>query len=228
MENQIQTQPQIHESRKSFGTKVGECFRRMFSCCAVRDEEEGEGPRKALVISSPTNFRREEINIPGLNPEQERFVREKALRDAEQLYARLQPLNSSPSGNFAERPPSAYNHAPNFPTFEQFTQPRSGPSPHSSKIDRVMAHGRKLSDNFKNSLGPGGGGGGYHAVGSRQGSDSVEMRALMDPSQTAVGGSPRPGIGGTSKMSEDSLSRTTVTEESTGDLDAKKGGDTKL
>ncbi|KAK4494882.1 hypothetical protein PRZ48_014238 [Zasmidium cellare] len=176
--------------------------------------------------SEPTNFRREEIRIPGLDPEQERFVREKAQRDAEQLYAHLQPLNSSPSGNFAERPPSSYNAA-NFPTFEQFTQPRSAPSPHSSKMDRVMAHGRKLSDNFKNSLGPGNGGG-YHAVSSRQGSDSVEMRALMDPSQTAVNGSPRPGVVGTGKMSEDSLSRTTVTEESSGDLDTKRGVDAKL
>lgn len=90
-----------------------------------------------------------------------------------------------------------------------------------------MAHGRKLSDTFRQSLSPTSAAQSY-AVESRQEADNVEMRALMDPSKTVVGASPRLGGGGSGKMSEDSLSRTPVTEESSGDLDARKVVDAKI
>ena len=87
-----------------------------------------------------------------------------------------------------------------------------------------MAHGRKLSESFKHSIG---GGGGSASAYQGLGSDNVEMRALMEPSKTTVSaGSPRPGAG-LGKMSEDSFSRTT---ESTvdRDFDAKEGGVPRL
>lgn len=93
-----------------------------------------------------------------------------------------------------------------------------------------MAHGRKLSDTFRQSLSPTSGVQ-YHAGGTRQEPDNVEMKGLIAPSKTAVGNSPRlggGGIGGGAKMSEDSLSRTTATEDSSGDLGAKRTMDAKV
>lgn len=103
-----------------------------------------------------------------------------------------------------------------------------------------MAHGRKLSDTFRSSLGsPGSGGGPYHAVGG----DGVELGALVEPTREGAVGqqgsgsdraeSPRPGMGagtGTGKMSEESFSRTTMTEESSAEreMEGKKGVEAKL
>lgn len=90
------------------------------------------------------------------------MIREKATRDAETMWNHLAPLRSSPSGNFAERPPPGPP-----PSYEQFTQPRSPPSTpaqkhstlearpatqqdvSSGRMARVRAHGRKISGNFR-------------------------------------------------------------------------------
>lgn len=84
------------------------------------------------------------------------------------MFAHLQPLASSPSGSFATRPP-------NFPTEQAFTTPRAAPVP--SRLDRVKAHSRKISDSFKKPLG-------YTHV--SDGGSPHEMRSLMDPSHVQV------------------------------------------
>lgn len=107
------------------------------------------------------------------------------------MWHSLQPLASSPSTQFAERP---------LPTLEQFVTPRPAPRPVSKESanpsaageggrrgshnwgDSIRAHSRKISDALSKPLG-------YEKVGrtSREGSP-YEMRALMDPSRTVVGG----------------------------------------
>lgn len=126
------------------------------------------------------------------------------------MWRNLQPLASSPSTQFAERP---------MPTFEQFVTPRPAPVPgvkdansptlkqspvaaHGERRgshnwgDSIRAHSRKISDALSKPLG-------YEKVGrtSREGSP-YEMRALMDPSRTVVGGAAQ--IEG--KLSADSFS----------------------
>lgn len=74
-------------AKQSFSKKIGDWIRHILSCCDKEDEEE---KRPALQIvspnrvqsqlyeydtdsecqSGPTNFRREDITIPGLDPEQ--------------------------------------------------------------------------------------------------------------------------------------------------------------
>jgi hypothetical protein len=167
--------------------------------------------------SGPTNFRREDISMPGLSPEQQQGIREKARADAARMWHNLQPLASSPSTQFAERP---------LPTFEQFVTPCPAPVPMSKEglspslkqapaiaatnggevgrrgssghnwTGSIRAHSRKISDALSKPLG-------YEKVGrtSREGSP-YEMRALMDPSRTVVGGAAQ--IEG--KMSADSFS----------------------
>jgi hypothetical protein len=148
--------------------------------------------------------------MPGLSPTQQAEIREKARADAARMWNNLQPLASSPSTQFTERP---------LPTFEQFVTPRPAPSPGArlSKEgtgnspspeatgrrgshnwgDSIRAHSRKISDALSKPLG------GYEKVGrvSREGSP-YEMRALMDPSRTVVGGAAQ--VEG--KMSADSFS----------------------
>ncbi|KAK3721316.1 hypothetical protein LTR37_003192 [Vermiconidia calcicola] len=150
--------------KTSFGEKMGDWFRHILSCC---DREQEEKERPALQISGPTDFRREDISIPGLDPEQQRFIREKAISDAQKMWDHLQPLRSSPSSHFAT-PPS----------YEQFTTPRSPTSPrtYESPLERVKRHSRKISNTLRTSSGGG-------VAGGPGGGDwKYEMRALMDPS----------------------------------------------
>ena len=144
--------------------------------------------------------------MPGLSPTQQAEIREKARADAARMWDNLQPLASSPSTQFAQRP---------LPTYEQFVTPRAAPVPASKKDeasasppppegrrgshgwgDSIRAHSRKISDALSKPLG-------YEKVGrgSREASP-YEMRALMDPSRTVVGGAAQ--VEG--KMSADSFS----------------------
>ncbi|KAK5115634.1 hypothetical protein LTR85_009805 [Meristemomyces frigidus] len=196
---------------------MGDWFRNILSCCD-RDEEDD---RPALHISGPTNFRREDISIAGLDPEHQRWIRQRAISDASKMWDHLQPLRSSPSGQFATNP----NHTATLPTYEQFTTPRSAPAPTAapptttatagggrrrssgaqpSPLDRVRAHTRKISNSLTKPLG----GGGYQAVGAGRetGGNPYEMRALMDPGRTQV---VSPG-----KLSGESLSVAGSEEES--------------
>ncbi|KAM0717173.1 hypothetical protein Q7P37_007025 [Cladosporium fusiforme] len=173
----------------SFASKMNSFFRSL-NCCGGSADENDE-PR-AIQISGPTNFRREDISMPGLSPEVQQQIREKAKSDATRMWHSLQPLASSPSTQFAERP---------LPTLEQFVTPRLAPTPISKEGhspnntggeggrrgshnwgDSIRAHSRKISDALSKPLG-------YEKVGrtSREGSP-YEMRALMDPSRTVVGG----------------------------------------
>ena len=147
--------------------------------------------------------------MPGLSPTQQAEIREKARADAARMWQNLQPLASSPSTQFAERP---------LPTYEQFVTPRPAPVPgakdtnvNSSPLleavsgrrgshnwgDSIRAHSRKISDALSKPLG-------YEKVGrtSREEASAYEMRALMDPSRTVVGGTAQ--VEG--KMSADSFS----------------------
>ncbi|KAK3073567.1 hypothetical protein LTR53_004719 [Teratosphaeriaceae sp. CCFEE 6253] len=177
-------------SDKKTSTKMGDWFRNILSCC---DREDEEDERPALQISGPTDFRREDIRLPGLDPEQQRWIREKAIADAGRMYEHLSPLRASPSGQFADR-----NHTATLPSYEDFTTPRSAPAPASAPatvpvppvftarrtsvgsqaLDRVRAHTRKISSSLGKPMG-------YQAVGKEHGSP-YEMRSLMDPSQTHV------------------------------------------
>jgi hypothetical protein len=228
----------------SLGSKMSSFFRSLNCCGGSADEDE---PRAIQIVSvhqscslkskpkpntqylkkanhpptsqsGPTNFRREDISMPGLSPEQQQEIREKACADAARMWHNLQPLASSPSTQFAERP---------LPTFEQFVTPRPAPVPISKEglspslkqspavtttavggeagrrgssghnwTGSIRAHSRKISDALRKPLG-------YEKVGrtSREGSP-YEMRALMDPSRTVVGGAAQ--VEG--KMSADSFS----------------------
>jgi hypothetical protein len=198
--------------------------------------------------SGPTNFRREDISMPGLSPTQQQEIREKARADAERMWKNLQPLASSPSTQFAERP---------LPTFEQFVTPRAAPVPMSKEglspslkspaiatataaavggeagrrgssghnwTGSIRAHSRKISDALSKPLG-------YEKVGrtSREGSP-YEMRALMDPSRTVVGGAAQ--VDG--KMSADSFSvdgsdgEVVVGERDSGKMMGRGGVATKI
>ncbi|KAF2217106.1 hypothetical protein CERZMDRAFT_93165 [Cercospora zeae-maydis SCOH1-5] len=109
------------------GLTFGQKMRAMF-CCGEYDEEY-ESPRRSIQIGMPTDFRREDVNIAGLPDEEAAEIREKSRRDAQRMFHNLRPLSSSPSGTFAERPVQ-----PEFPSYEQFTQPRAAPTPGSSPI----------------------------------------------------------------------------------------------
>jgi hypothetical protein len=114
------------------------------------------------------------------------FIRNKAIADAKHLYAHLQPLRSSPSGNFAS--PTS----PKMPTYEEFTTPRSHaslastPASRVSTLERVKRHSRKISNSFTKGPMFGGAPGVYHQVGTENEDAKYEMRALMDPSETVV------------------------------------------
>ncbi|KAK6432620.1 hypothetical protein LTR95_011213 [Oleoguttula sp. CCFEE 5521] len=190
-------------------------FFRSLNCCggSSADSDSDWDSKPALQISAPTNFRREDISIPGLTPEQQSFIRAKAKADAERMYMHLQALQSSPSTTFAERPGPSLK-----PTFEQFTTPRSAPSPglqHASTFsglagtresqgerrgsfggigERVRAHGRKISEVVGS-----GKPAGYQGLGS-----GVEMKGLME----AQGGKVR--ISGESWGSEGEVEKSVV------------------
>ncbi|KAK6426139.1 hypothetical protein LTR95_016162 [Oleoguttula sp. CCFEE 5521] len=175
---------------QTFGSKMIAFFRSL-NCCggSSADSDSDWDMKPALQISAPTNFRREDISLPGLTPEQQSFIRAKAKADAERMYMHLQPLQSSPSTTFAERPAPSLK-----PTFEQFTTPRAAPSPglqHASTFsglagsresagerrgsfggigERVRAHGRKISEVIGS-----GKPAGYQGLGS-----GIEMTGLME------------------------------------------------
>ncbi|KAK0272568.1 hypothetical protein LTR91_006117 [Friedmanniomyces endolithicus] len=186
---------------KMLRTKMSDWLRNILSCCDREDEEE---ERPALQISRPTNFRREEIKLPGLDPEQQRWIREKAIADAGRMYEHLSPLRSSPSGQFAADPRSHRITTATLPSYEQFTTPvpaappipTPGAPPTTSSVrrtsvgshalDRVRAHGRKISSSLSKPLG------GYQTLGVPRGEHGApyEMRALIDEE-----GPPRRGKG---------------------------------
>ncbi|KXT00496.1 hypothetical protein AC578_4083 [Pseudocercospora eumusae] len=118
------------DEQRTFGESLARFFGVMFCCMSSYDDDvdETHGSDRKLEISAPTDFRREEMDIPGLTEEQSKMYREKQRRDAERMWNHLQPLRSSPSGTFAERPETAY------PTYEAFTQPRAAPKPRRSPL----------------------------------------------------------------------------------------------
>ncbi|GAB7332329.1 hypothetical protein MBLNU13_g04158t1 [Cladosporium sp. NU13] len=205
-------------------------FFRSLNCCGGSADNDEE--TRAIQISGPTNFRREDISMPGLSPTQQAEIREKARADAAKMWHNLQPLASSPSTQFTERP---------LPTYEQFVTPRPAPNPvpASKELslsspegrrgshnwgDSIRAHSRKISDALSKPLG-------YEKVGrsSREGSP-YEMRALMDPDRTAVGGAAQ--VEG--KMSADSFSvdgsdgENVVSERDSGKAMGRGGMATKI
>ncbi|KAI7542905.1 hypothetical protein KC331_g7694 [Hortaea werneckii] len=193
------------KNNKSISDKMSDWIRNILSCCDRTEED--ERPR-SLQISGPTNFRREDISIAGLDPEHQAWIREKAKSDAQKMWAHLQPLHSSPSSHFADP-----NNKTSLPSYEDFTQPRPAPPPtttttaaagtrtslHSQRrvsaassspgtataalVDKIKAHTRKISGSLGNSLT------GYHhyqagsgkAGGGAESGTPYEMRALIDP-----------------------------------------------
>ncbi|GAB7361750.1 hypothetical protein MBLNU230_g1796t1 [Neophaeotheca triangularis] len=152
---------------KNFNQKMGDWFRYILSCCDKDREEEDERP--ALQISGPTDFRRHDITLTGLSEEQQRYIREKAIHDAQRMYAHLQPLASSPSTAFAERPAGTQV------SYEDFTTPRAAPAvpaQRDSVVGRMRAHSRKISNSL--TLKPAG----YQAV-QPEGSEH-EMSGLVN------------------------------------------------
>jgi hypothetical protein len=179
--------------------------------------------------------------MPGLSPEQQQEIREKARADAEKMWKGLQPLASSPSTQFAERP---------LPTFEQFVTPKRAPVPGSKEDDvsnnntnnnnspglkqsptvtvdaetvngqrvsgghnwsnSIRVHSRKISDALSKPLG-------YDKElrNSREGSP-YEMRALMDPSRTAVGGTTQGKTSADSFSVDDSEGEAMIGERDSG------------
>ncbi|QIW98815.1 hypothetical protein AMS68_004333 [Peltaster fructicola] len=117
--------------------------------------------RDRPYISAPTDFRREDVSIPGLTEMQQTFIREVAKEDAKHMYEGLQPLRSSPSSTFTDRP---------LPPYEEYASAKPTSSPRSpalsvgggdirrtsreSRLDRVRAHSRKISDALTKPLGP--------------------------------------------------------------------------
>ncbi|RMY62912.1 hypothetical protein D0863_10796 [Hortaea werneckii] len=112
------------KNSRSTSVKMGDWIRNILSCCDKTEED--ERPR-SLQISGPTNFRREDISIAGLDPEHQAWIREKAKADAQKMWAHLQPLHSSPSSHFADP-----NNKTSLPSYEDFTQPRPAPPTTSS------------------------------------------------------------------------------------------------
>jgi hypothetical protein len=180
--------------------------------------------------------------MPGLSPEQQQEIREKARADAEKMWKGLQPLASSPSTQFAERP---------LPNFEQFVTPRRAPVPGSKEDDvsnnntnnnnnspgikqsptvtvdaetmngqrnsgghnwsnSIRVHSRKISDALSKPMGWDKG-----LRNSREGSP-YEMRALMDPSRTAVGGATQGKVSADSFSVDDSEGEAMIGERDSG------------
>jgi hypothetical protein len=180
--------------------------------------------------------------MPGLSPEQQQEIREKARADAEKMWKGLQPLASSPSTQFAERP---------LPNFEQFVTPRRAPVPGSKEDDvsnnntnnnnnspgikqsptvtvdaetmngqrnsgghnwsnSIRVHSRKISDALSKPMGYDKG-----LRNSREGSP-YEMRALMDPSRTAVGGATQGKVSADSFSVDDSEGEAMIGERDSG------------
>jgi hypothetical protein len=185
--------------------------------------------------------------MPGLSPEQQQEIREKARADAEKMWKGLQPLASSPSTQFAERP---------LPNFEQFVTPRRAPVP-GSKEDDVSNNNTNNNNNNNNNNSPGikqsptvtvdaetmngqRNSGGHNwsnsiRVHSRKISDALskpmgwdkglrnsregspyEMRALMDPSRTAVGGATQGKVSADSFSVDDSEGEAMIGERDSG------------
>ena len=106
------------------------------------------------------------------------------------------------------------------PSYEDFTTPRTAPSPSlnatrgkrsssfGTRLDRVKAHSRKLSNSLTKPLSPQWPLGGYHAVGgSEVREDSkYEMRALIDPNSVTRTASPVLASGGKSSGESHSFS----------------------
>ena len=130
------------------------------------------------------------------------------MADAGRMYDHLQPLRSSPSGEFASPRATGQDVRATLPSYEQFTTPRSAPSPLRNSgpptlppitgiggrktstsmaggapspplMDRVRAHTRKISASLTKPMG-------YQAMGRGhdEAGQPVEMRALMEPSRT--------------------------------------------
>ncbi|KAK5134077.1 hypothetical protein LTR08_006967 [Meristemomyces frigidus] len=221
-------------SNRALGAKMGDWFRHVLSCCDRDDEDEDDRP--ALQISSPTDFRREDISMPGLDAESQRWIREKARLDAGRMYDHLQPLRSSPSADFASKTTattttttSPRDARATLPSYEHFTTPRAAPSPlreeHAFVLPPIVSvTGRRVSEGQgqggavmdrvkahgrKISATLMGGGMGWQGVAGQ--GQPYEMRALMD----SRGGEEGKGSG---------ESFSARGSEGDGDRDSAKGG----
>lgn len=114
----------------------------------------------------------------------QQFIRDKAVADARKMWAHLQPLRSSPSGQFA----SPTSPSPIRVSYEEFTVPRPAPQGHRRTTsgqrlaENLREHRRRLSNSLKSPLGAyqpvSGGGGGVVREDSKH-----EMRGLVMGSQ---------------------------------------------
>lgn len=104
------------------------------------------------------DFRREDVSITGLTEMQQTCIRDQAKADAKEMWETLQPLRSSPSGSFADRP--------GLPTYEELSKDREEAtySPgllgsvmkrqnRDSRLDRMKAHSRRISATLSRPLG---------------------------------------------------------------------------
>ena len=132
------------------------------------------------------------------------------MADAGRMYDHLQPLRSSPSGEFAS-PRTGSDARATLPSYKQFTTPRSAPSTLHSNAPPVLPPINGIGDR-RSSSSTGGAAGqqaspplidrvkahtrkisasltkpvGYQAMGRGHddGGQPFEMRSLMDPSRT--------------------------------------------
>ncbi|EME40542.1 hypothetical protein DOTSEDRAFT_27179 [Dothistroma septosporum NZE10] len=220
------TPPHYQKPRTSFGESIANCFKSMFLCCATldSDDEYDDGPGKPIQIGVPTDFRRHELNLPGLSPELQDRYRRKQQEDAIAMYNDLRPLQSSPSSQFAERPATATRV-----TYEQFTQPRNAPSPLSpssrrtSTGQRVVNHARRLSETLTGGMKFSGGG---NLLAAREG--DVEIRGLMDNSRTELNVPPPSDVVSMKRAGENTMGYKMSEESLDSRDDSAKGGIGKI
>lgn len=86
---------------------------------------------------------------------QQTYIREVAKEDAKQMYEGLQPLRSSPSSTFTDRPTlppyeEVTSACPRSPALSVGSGRRAG---RETRLDRVRAHSRKISDCLTKPLG---------------------------------------------------------------------------
>ncbi|KAF2723935.1 hypothetical protein K431DRAFT_292230 [Polychaeton citri CBS 116435] len=156
--------------------KTANWTRWVLSCCDRHDDED-DSPRLVIHFrqmplqltmpfqSEPSNFRREDISLPGLTEYQYSSIREKAITDAGRMYETLHPLRSNPNSanNLFTygRPP---NRSPSLPPYRDVSpsgrpQARSAsalhlssPTPRQGRLDKIRKHSRKISDSLASSL----------------------------------------------------------------------------
>lgn len=115
------------------------------------------------------------------------------------MYAHLQPLRSSPSTTFAERPNGTSV------SYEDFTTPRAAPQ-RESVVDRMRAHSRKISSSL--TMKPVG----YQSVQQPGEGSEHEMKGLVTG-----------GKKGGERRKESGSGESFLTGTGTGDADADSG-----